>query len=137
LGFVAAHGATAAVTFKLRRERDPLRIRALLELSRSTRELMYGSFLLMVAAGTAAAFQAHWWSSRWLWTAIGLLVVLFGAAFPLAVPYFRAIRRAVETEPVDRDGLDRLLRQPRLVVLAVVETLGIVAILFLMVMKPF
>ena len=136
-GFIAAHGATAAVTVKLRRERDPMRVRTLLDLSRSTRGFMYGSFTLLVSAGVLAAFQAQWWGSKWLWTAIAVLALLFGAAFPFAVPYFKAIRRAAEADPADPAKLHALLIQPRLVILAVVETAGIVLILALMVMKPF
>lgn len=136
-GFVAAHGATAAVTFKLRKERDPVRIRAYLDLSRSTRGLMYGSFALLLGAGIATAFRMGWWSSGWLWTAIVLLALLFGAAFPLAVPYFRSIRRAAERDPVDEKELATLLASSRGLVLAWVETVGILIILWLMVFKPF
>jgi uncharacterized membrane protein len=136
-GFIAAHGATAAVTFKLRRERDPARIRSYLELSRSTRGLMYGSFLLLLAAGVALGFEVGWWRAGWIWVSLVLLAVLFGAAFPLALPYFRAIREVVEREPVDENRLAELLSSPRGLVLAWVETIGIVAILYLMVFKPF
>jgi len=135
--FVAAHGATAAVTFKLRSERDPERVRSYLELSRSTRTLTYGSFLLLLAAGVALGFEVGWWGAGWIWVSIVLLAVLFGAAFPLALPYFRAIRQVVEREPVDTKRLAELLSSPRGLVLAWVETIGIVAILYLMVFKPF
>lgn len=55
-GFVAAHGGTAAVALRLRREREPDRIRALLELSRSTRSVMYWSLLVLLVAGIANGF---------------------------------------------------------------------------------
>jgi uncharacterized membrane protein len=135
--FVAAHGATAAVTFKLRSETDPNRVRTMLELSRSTRGVMYVSFLLMVGAGVALGFVGAWWWAGWIWVSLGLFLVLFGAAFPLAIPYFRQIRLTLERDPVDRDELRRLLRSPRLLVLAWVETIGIAFILWLMVYKPF
>jgi hypothetical protein len=135
--FVAAHGATATVTFKLRKETDPARIRTMLELSRSTRGVMYFSFALMVGAGVALGFLGGWWWAGWIWLSLGLFLVLFGAAFPLAIPYFRKIRQAIETEPVDQEALRRLLRSPRGLVLAWVETLGIAFILWLMVYKPF
>ena len=95
LGFLAAHGATAAVAMRLRKERDPAKIRALLGLSRSTRPWMYVSLLLLIAAGVIAGFQGHWWDEGWIWTALILLVVLLVAAFPLAVPYYVRVRRAV------------------------------------------
>ncbi len=136
-GFVASHGATAAITFRIRRERDPARILAYLDLSRSTRGLMHGSVALLLIGGIGAGFHGRWWSSGWIWTGLALFVVLFAAAFPLAVPYFRALRRAVEAESVDRAELERLLASNRPALLAWVETLGVLVILALMVFKPF
>ncbi len=57
--------------------------------------------------------------------------------FPLAVPYFKAMRRAAEREPPDQVELERLLRSTRGLWLAWIETLGILVILYLMVFKPF
>ncbi|MCC6898287.1 MAG: DUF2269 family protein [Polyangiaceae bacterium] len=136
-GFVAAHGATAAITFKLRKESDPGRVRALLDLSRSTRGVMHGSFTLLLLGGVGAGFHGKWWSAGWIWAALVLLVLLFAAAFPLAVPYFKAMRQATEREPPDQVELERLLRSPRGLILAWVETAGILVILYLMTFKPF
>ncbi len=138
-GFVAAHGATAAVAFRLRREREPVRVRALLELSRSTRSLMYWSLLVLVVAGVANGFYFHYWSQGWIWTSLVLLTALLGAAFPLAVPYYRRIRLAVDPErPVaSPEELAVLLTSSRPIVIAWVETVGILVILWLMVYKPF
>lgn len=137
LGFVAAHGATITVTFKLRSERDPARVKTMLELSRATRHVMYASFTLLLGAGIAMGFIARYWNRGWIWASLVLLFALFAAAFPLAVPYFGAIRRAVAAEPVDQDSLARLLTSPRGLILAWVETIGILVILGLMVWKPF
>jgi uncharacterized membrane protein len=137
-GFLAAHGATAAVAMRLRKERDPAKIRALLGLSRSTRPWMYASLLLLIAAGIVAGFQGHWWDQGWIWTALILLVVLLVAAFPLAVPYYMKVRRAVaEDAATTPDELEGLLLSPRPIVIAVVETAGLVVIVWLMVLKPF
>ncbi len=138
-GFVAAHGATAAVAFRLRGEREPVRVRALLELSRSTRSLMYWSLLVLVVAGVANGFYFHYWSQGWIWTSLVLLTALLVAAFPLAVPYYRRIRLAVDPErPVaSPEELAVLLTSSRPIVIAWVETVGILVILWLMVYKPF
>jgi hypothetical protein len=135
--FIAAHGATATVTFKLRSETDPVRVKTMLELSRSTRGLMYVSFLLLVAAGVTLGFVGNWWWAGWIWVSLGTFVVLFTVPFPLAIPYYRKIRLTLEREPVDREELVRLLRSPRPLVIAWVETIGIGFILWLMVYKPF
>ena len=138
LGFLAAHGATAAVAMRLRKERDPAKIRALLGLSSSTSPWMYVSLLLLIAAGVVAGFQGHWWDEGWIWTALILLVVLLVAAVPLAVPYYVRVRRAVaEDSDTSPEELEALLLSPRPIVIAVVETAGLVVIVWLMVLKPF
>ena len=137
-GFLAAHGATAAVAMRLRTERAPDRVRALLDLSRSTRPWMYWSLLVLLVAGVVDGFLGHYWGAAWIWAALILLLLLIVAAFPLAVPYYVRVRRAVapgaEMEP---DELDALLRSSRPIVIAVVETLGIMVVVWLMVLKPF
>jgi uncharacterized membrane protein len=138
IGFLAAHGATAAVAMRLRKERDPAKIRALLGLSHSTRPWMYVSLLVLLAAGVVGGFLGHWWSDGWIWTALILLLVLLGAAFPLAVPYYVRVRRAVaEGSDTPPEELASLLLSPRPIVIAVVETAGLVVIVWLMVLKPF
>jgi len=138
-GFVAAHGATAAVAFRLRREREPERIRALLDLSRSTRSVMYWSLLLLLVAGIANGFYFHYWSQGWIWTSLILLTALLVMAFPLAVSYYKRIRLAVDWEGpgASPEELRALLTSSRPILIAWVETVGILVILWLMVYKPF
>ena len=138
LGFLAAHGATAAVALRPRKERDPAKIRALLGLSRSTRPWMYVSLLVLLVAGIVGGFLGHWWGQAWIWVALILLVVLLLAAFPLAVPYYMQVRKAVAEDATSTpDELAELLMSPRPIVIAVVETAGIVVIVWLMIFKPF
>ena len=59
-GFVLSHGASFAMALRLRRERDPERVRALLELSNSTLGVMYASLLVLLVAGIVAGFMGHW-----------------------------------------------------------------------------
>jgi len=138
LGFLAAHGATGAVALRLRKERDLPRIRALMDLSRSTRPWMYVSLLVLLVAGVVDGFKGGWWHDGWIWTALILLTLMLVAAFPLAVPYYIGVRRAVaDGSAVTPQELDALLLSPRPIVIAVVETAGIVVIVWLMVLKPF
>ncbi len=139
LGFLAAHGATGAVAFRLRVEREPERIRALLDLSRSTRSLMYWSLLLLLGAGISNGFVLHVWGQGWIWTALVLLIVLLLVAFPLAVPYYKRVRLAVAPDGpgASREELAVLLSPSRPIVIAVVETAGILVIVWLMIYKPF
>ena len=59
-GFFLAHGASAAVAFRLRKERDLERVRALLDLSSSTISALYISLLVLLAAGIWAGFLGRW-----------------------------------------------------------------------------
>lgn len=138
LGFLAAHGATAGVALRLRAEREPDRVRALLDLSRATRPWMYVSLLVLLAGGLVNAFRADLWDQGWVWGGLVLLLVMLVAAFPIAVPYYVRVRRAVapgqEAAPED---LARLLASPRPLVIAAVETALLLVVVWLMVLKPF
>jgi uncharacterized membrane protein len=136
-GFLAAHGVAVAVAMRLRRERDPVRCRAILDLSRASRPWMYASLVVLIVAGVIRGTQLHAWGQRWIWAALALLVAMLVAAVPLAVPYYARVRRAVaegaETDPAE---LERLLRSPRPLVILWVETAGLLVILWLMIFKP-
>lgn len=142
LGFLAAHGATVAVAFRLRAERDPARVRALLDLSRATRPWTWGSLVVLLVGGVVGGFTpgapGSWWSEGWIWAALILLAALVLAAIPLAVPFYARVRRAVaEGSEAPTEDLGRLLGSSRPVAIAATETAGIVAIVWLMVFKPF
>lgn len=75
-GFLLAHGASAAVAFKVRGEREIARVRALLDLSRGAAAVGNVSLLVLLAAGIAAGFMGSWWGRGWIWAALGLLVLI-------------------------------------------------------------
>lgn len=137
-GFLAAHGVAVAVALRLRRERDHARCRAILDLSRSTRPWMYISLLVLIVAGVVRGVQLHAWSRGWIWAALGLLIAMLVVAFPLAVPYYVRVRRAVaEGADTPPDQLEALLRSSRPLVILWVETAGLLVILWLMIFQPF
>lgn len=76
LGFLLAHGASSSVAFRIRSERDPVRIAALLDLSAGAYGLSYASLGLLVGSGLVAAFIGGFWSSGWVWASIAVLVVM-------------------------------------------------------------
>src|SRR6266545_8083830 len=94
-GFLLAHGVSAAVALSLRRERDPQRVRALLELSSWTLSGFYVSFVVLLAGGITAGFLGHWWGQGWIWAALGVLILMMGAMYGLASPYYKRLRLAV------------------------------------------
>lgn len=136
IGFVGAHGTSASVALRLRKERDRPAIGTLLALSRSTRPVMYASLLLVVVSGAVTASEIGAWSSAWLLWSIVLLVLMIVAAIVLAVPYYGKIRRAIADDSQPADTLDGLLRSPIPLIITVLETVGVVAIVWLMVAKP-
>lgn len=68
--FFLAHGSSAAMIFKVRNETDLVRIRAMLDLSESTLEIMFFAFLTMGLTGLALPFFLHIWDKGWVWLSI-------------------------------------------------------------------
>jgi hypothetical protein len=91
-GFLLAHGSSAVVAFRLRREREPARVAALLDLSSSSLALLtYSQKRKGIAPG------------------------------PQAAP----------------EEIDAVLRSPRPFFVAAIGGAGLLAILWLMMFKPF
>lgn len=139
--FMLAHGASAAVVFRLRRERDPNAVRVLLGLSRMTTPAAYVGLILLIGAGLWAAMSGRWFSAGgfWLWLSIILLVVILGAMYGMLAPAFRRVRQLVGDAGTDVDPgeLDQALSQPGPMIGVGIGLLGTVVILWLMVLKPF
>ena len=74
LTFFLAHGASAAMVFRLRKESELERIRAVLDLSSSTFGLMFGGFLVMGITGLVLPFMMQLWGEIWIWASIVLML---------------------------------------------------------------
>ena len=147
--FVLGHGASAIAAIRLRTEREPARVRALLDLSSSSLTSAYIGLLLLLAAGIAAGFAHGWWGQLWIWSALVLLVLIAGAMYPLGSQYYAKVRHAVglrtyqdkkdDPDPVPSSPaeLDALLSSNRPGLLAAIGGLGLLVIIWLMVFKPF
>src|SRR6266516_346643 len=92
-GFLVAHGTSAAVGLRLRKERDATRAAALLDLSEASLRLANISLIVLLVGGVAAAFKGHLWGEGWIWAAIGVLVALSAMVPLLVVPYYKEVRR--------------------------------------------
>jgi hypothetical protein len=139
--FMLAHGASAAVVFRLRRERDADAVRVLLGVSRMTIPVGYVALLLLIGAGLWAGMSGGWFraGALWLWTSIGLLVLILGAMYGLLTPGFKTLRETVgdDSTPVDQGALDLALAKPGPIIGAGIGLVGVLIILWLMVLKPF
>jgi uncharacterized membrane protein len=141
-GFLLSHGASVAVLFRLRKERDRQTIQALLELSSASMIGFYASIAVLLVAGIAAGFVGNWWRMLWLWLPLCLFLAISVSMYVMASRFFRRIRTAVATRPsgapmASNEELDELLGSGRLPAVALIGYGGIVVILWLMVFKPF
>jgi hypothetical protein len=146
-GFILAHGASAMVALRLRSEREPSRVSALLDLSLAAMgPITWATALVMFFTGIWLGFQASWWGQLWIWASIGILVLVMGLMTPLGGSKLNRIRTALgmTIDPkkpapvaVSRTELEAILDEwdPR--PLAAVGLGGLLAILVLMVLKPF
>jgi hypothetical protein len=146
LVFTLGHGVSVGVAFKVRGERDPNRILALLQLSTWSLGLFYVGVLLLLGGGVWAGFtpgiDGSWWSSKWIWTALITFVLTMFAMYGLASSYYRRLRTIVEamvggSEAVSQERLAEVVSGPRPWLLAVIGLGSLLFILYLMLFKPF
>jgi hypothetical protein len=142
LGFVFAHGVSAAMALRLRHERNPDRIRVLLQISGSSTSVFYLSIGLLLIGGVWAGFSGGWWDAGWIWVALGVFIANMVFMYALATPYYKRIRQVMAIEEsgssaVGATELDQVLRSPVPMVVVWVGLLSLGFIAYLMVLKPF
>lgn len=149
--FLATHGVSMAVWWRLRRERDRTRLVSFLDLSASMLVPMTVAAIVLIASGILAGIAGGWWFNGqwWLWLSIGLLVIVVGAMTPLLAIPLNEVRQAagiptpadrkagVAPEPADDATIDRLLRSPKPTLGATIGIGGLVLITALMTLRPF
>lgn len=147
--FVAGHGVSMVVAFRIRAERDPARMLALLDLSASSLYVAGVGLLLVLVTGIAAGIVGNLFGRGWIWASIVVFVVVAGVMTPLAGAHFARLReglgqRTRQMKPTDPDPtpltIDNVLRvagrrTPEAT--AAIGITGIVALVWLMGFKPF
>ena len=154
-GFLLAHGVSTGVLFKLRGERKLERIRALLDFSKASIRWTYAFLVLIGVTGFTAAYLGDWWRQGWIWASAALLILISLAMDWIGDPYYDRLRVALGLEepkskkgepappgplpdtPAGEEELVKLLHSPRPWLLALVGIVGLAAILWLMILKPF
>ena len=147
VGFLLAHGHSAAMGFRLRQERSPEAIRSLTDLSRQTTPVTYVFLLLIIITGVILGFQGQWWGRAWIWTALVVLIVTIAAMGGLARRYYKLREAAgVPAGPGARPKPESSASPEAVSELAAsinpvpITALGVVALLillWLMILKPF
>lgn len=147
--FVLAHGASVMVALRLRIERNPERVRALLDLSSGSIGVMYIGLLVLLVGGIAAGFAGGHWGQLWIWTAIAVLVAVLALMYARGTQYYAMVRQAVGIRPYNApkdapdpvpsspEDLDALLSSGRAFELAGIGGVGLLVLTWLMVAKPF
>ncbi len=141
LGLLGSHGASMAVLFKLRRERDRTRIEHLLQLSGSTVIPLYVSLALLLTGGIVGGIDGHFFWQRWITLSLIVLAITMIVMYAIAMPYYKRIREALGVRPsgvprVSDEELEALLGSAKSTVVAVVGFGGFLIILYLMIWKP-
>lgn len=149
LTFFLAHGTSAAMAFRLRKETDFARIRAMLDLSDSTLELIFISFLVMGLTGLALPFLLHLWNKGWVWASIILMTFVFIWMVGMNERAYKALRKLVglpyrqgskeypAQSPASTEEVVALLQKISLTSLVVVGYIIPAVVLWLMIFKPF
>lgn len=145
--FALGHGTSIVVAFQLRKERDHSRIAAMLDVSSWSTGLMYLGLLLIVVPGIVLGFLGSYWDRWWLWVSIALLVLVIGAMYGIASPYYLRLRAATgaairpssrtRAQALSSEGIvESLATSSRPMALALIGGLGLAVILWLMVAQP-
>jgi hypothetical protein len=149
LTFFLAHGASAAMAFKIRRETDFARISAMLDLSWSTGILVVVSFLVMGLTGLIMPFLIHIWNKGYIWVSIVLMlfVFIYMAVFNerhykqlrrlVGLPYMKGSKQLPAEPPSGPEEVTALLNKTGVTGLVVVGYIIPAIVLWLMIFKPF
>jgi hypothetical protein len=149
LTFFLAHGASAAMAFKIRKETDFTRIGAMLDLSWSTMILMGVSFLVMGLTGIILPFLIRIWNKGYIWASIVLMlfVFIYMAMFNettykqlrrlVGLPYMKGSKEMPAEPPANPEAIIALLQKTRVTGLVVVGYIIPAIVLWLMIFKPF
>jgi hypothetical protein len=148
--FFLAHGASVAMAFKLRREKDFNRIRTLLDLSAFTIQALSVSFLVMGLSGLALPFMLKLWGRGWVWTSIILMVVVTVQMALMnekrykilrklvGLPYMQGSKELPPEEPASQAEVEEfIVKKLRVEELVVVGYVIPMIVLWLMMFKPF
>jgi hypothetical protein len=147
--FFLMHGASAAMAFQMRKERDFERIRALLDLSWGTTIPMGVAFLVLGLTGVILPFLVHIWDRIYIWASIVLMIGVFAYMGAFNERHYKELRRLVglpymkgnKTYPAETpsspEQVEALLKQTNVAGLVIAGYVVPAFILWMMLFKPF
>lgn len=138
--FSAMHGVSMAVSFWIRSQTERATIATLLALSSRAVQVAYLGLILLGVGGLGAAANVGWLTSSWVVASYIVLAVVVVAMYAVAAPYYYGLRGAMAGEkgapPIDDVEVRARLASKRPEALAIIGGLGLLALVWLMVMKP-
>ena len=147
--FVLSHGVGAWSSFQLDKERDPVRVRTLLDLMSTSLSGVYIGLLVLLIGGIWAGIYGGHFARGWIWASLGLLIAITAAMYLIATRYYAGLREAVgmrsqqtkkdapDPVPVGQAELEAILARNPSAALAGIGFGGLALIILLMVLKPF
>src|SRR5712691_6754797 len=97
--FVAGHGVSMFVVFRVRRESDRAKLGALLDLSGWSLGVAGIGLLILFVSGIVAGIVLNSWGKTWLWVALVLFIVISLVMTPVGGTYLRNLRLAIGQRP--------------------------------------
>lgn len=137
--FAIAHGVSMFAAFRVRRESDPRVVAALLGMSKSAVLVVYLGLLLLLIGGIGAAWRAGLLLAPWAIASYVTLIAVIAIMYGVATPYYVRVRTLVEGAgdiAPDPAELSRLLDTRGPEILAIVGSVGMLVLLWLMVVRP-
>jgi hypothetical protein len=137
LVFLATHVVVIALMASVRRSRDVERTRRLLRVSLVWTIVSTLALLLVIIAGIVMTTVHDWWSLGWIWASVGLVLAIWAYMAAVAARPYHDLRRAYRSGSVTPQVLEEAAAKMRPWLTAAVAVVWLVAILWLMVRKPF
>ena len=147
--FFLGHGTSMAMAFRIRKETDFARIRAMLDLSKSTIQAAMIAFLVMGLSGLIMPFILKLWGKGWIWASIILMFVVFFEMVFMNEKRYKILRKLVglpyrqgnnilpAEPPASQSEVEAHIRKLNVNELVIVGYVIPMIVLWLMVFKPF
>jgi hypothetical protein len=148
--FFFSHGISMGTAFKLASEKNPDRLRALLDLSRWSLTPMSMSLIALLVFGLILTFMGPWWKQFWPWLSLVLLIAMSVWMTWQSRTVYSPIRKALgleymtgvgkenpHVEPASMDEVNALIAKSNPRLQTWVGLIFTIIILWLMIFKPF
>jgi len=143
--FLIQHAAEIIVTFKLREQKEPEGVFATYSFmpNNNSRNLRI-TYSLIIVTGAVAGFMSVWWRMGWMWTALGVMILIWivmrriGSQYLYAVDAIteQALKNKADQSVIEKFRRDlKSRREPE--IMTITSVIGMLIILWLMMFKPF